>query len=430
MVSNFVGGLFNASDMKDNSGIVVAMGSFFNGVLGHGVLGTVDGVATAVTNPFGTIEGINNVVGDPGAAFSALKKEAGRIWDEELVNGSWEDRSRVAGAAVFEVVTTVAGMGAAKAAKAGDKAADLGKAAKVADAIDDAADAAKAIDKMTDMAKKAKKAGKLSGALDRASDIGKASRAALSSIKKNASGMIDRALTSNTVKKAAKKADDFIRDVRNMLTPPELQPALVTGVLDDADDVGFFTKYYDDLVKKKKTSLSESGVKIEKAEIVGDAVDGAGDLGGVVKKGGGGIADKVIKNKFPDEPMPVDGKILDYTVENGKIKGINGINQVDFVITQDGDFIIGNKHHFLGQGQDVLAAGQMKINGQGQIKRIDNLSGHYRPTVSEAMKYPQLFEEMGFDLKKTWIELYDIEIDSSGLVENVIKSYTKMLGGK
>ena len=185
MVSNFVGGLFNASDMKDNSGIVVAMGSFFNGVLGHRVLGTVDGVATAVTNPFGTIEGINNVVGDPGAAFSALKEEAGRIWDEELVNGSWEDRSRVVGAAAFEVVTTVAGMGAAKAgkaakaAKAEDKAAYLGKAAKVADAIDDVADAANAIDKMTDMAKKAKKAGKLSGVLDRASDIGKASRAAL-----------------------------------------------------------------------------------------------------------------------------------------------------------------------------------------------------------------------------------------------------------
>ncbi len=101
MVSNFVGGLFNASDMKDNSGVVVAMGSFFNGVLGYGVLGTVDGVATVVTNPFGTIEGINNVVGNPGAAFSALKKEAGRIWDEELLNGSWEDRSRVVGAAAF-----------------------------------------------------------------------------------------------------------------------------------------------------------------------------------------------------------------------------------------------------------------------------------------------------------------------------------------
>ena len=168
-------------------------------------------------------------------------------------------------------------------------AAKAGKAAKAAKAEDKAADAAKAIDKMTDTAKTARKAGKLSGALDRASDVGKASRAALSSIKKSATGMIDRALTSNTVKKAARKADDFIRDVRSMLTPPELQPALVTGVLDDVDDVGFFTKYYDDLVKKKKPSLSESGVKIEKAEIVGgsgDVVDGAGDLGGGVKKGG------------------------------------------------------------------------------------------------------------------------------------------------
>ncbi len=177
------------------------------------------------------------------------------------------------------MVTTVAGMGAAKA----------GKAAKAAKAEDKAAGAAKAVEKMTDTAKTARKAGKLSGALDRASDVGKASRAALSSIKKSATGMIDRALTSNTVKKAARKADDFIRDVRSMLTPPELQPALVTGVLDDVDDVGFFTKYYDDLVKKKKPSLSESGVKIEKAEIVGgsgDVVDGAGDLGGGVKKGG------------------------------------------------------------------------------------------------------------------------------------------------
>ena len=72
----------------------------------------------------------------------------------------------------------------------------------------------------------------------------------------------------------------------------------------------------------------------------------------------------------------------------------------------------------------------MKINGQGQIKRIDNLSGHYRPTVSESMNYPQLFESMGFDLNNTWIELYDIKTDSSGLVEGVTMSYTKMLGGK
>jgi len=37
---------------------------------------------------------------------------------------------------------------------------------------------------------------------------------------------------------------------------------------------------------------------------------------------------------------------------------------------------------------------------------------------------------MGFDLNNTWIELYDIKTDSSGLVEGVAMSYTKMSGGK
>ena len=444
VVSNFVGGLFNASDMKDNSGVAAAMGSFFNGVLGHGVLGTVDGVATAVTNPFGTIEGINNVVGDPGAAFSALKEEAGRIWDEELVNGSWEDRSRVVGAAAFEVVTTVAGMGAAKAgkaakaAKAEDKAAYLGKAAKVADAIDDVADAAKAIDKMTDMAKKAKKAGKLSGALDRASDIGKASRAALSSIKKSASGMIDRALTSNTVKNAAKKADDFIRDVRNMLTPPELQPALVTGFLDDADDVGFFTKYYDDLVKKKKPSLSESGVKIEKAEIVGgsgDVVDGAGDLGGGVKKGGSG-AGNIKKVKYGDhfekkgnkkvlKPNVeyIDSNGYKYTTDNkgciskveGTLKSAPGtrnpyaqrtVGGTDRLPTDDGGHLIGTQ-----------------FNGSGEIDNLVPQSSNINRAGGEWYKMEQTWKEAIKERKTVEVDIRPIYSNSSSRPDSFAIQY-------
>jgi len=110
---------------------------------------------------------------------------------------------------------------------------------------------------------------------------------------------------------------------------------------------------------------------------------------------------KTITNKFPDEALPPNGKVVDYYIENGKIKGINGLNEVDFVITKDGQLIIGNKHHYLGQGQDVMAPGQLKINGQGQIKRIDNLSGHYRPTVQEAMSYEDLFKNLGLDTDKT-----------------------------
>ena len=173
-----------------------------------------------MTNPYGTVEGINNIVGDPGTAFSALKKEVGRVWDEEIINGSWEDRSRVAGAVTFEVVTTVGG-----AVKAGKAA----KAAKAAGVMDDATGmAAKAADIMGDAAvtaQTAKKTGKLGSA-------------------------IDRALTSNLVKKAANKADDFVREIRKLLNPPELKPALASGALDDAGEVGFFTKHYNKNIVK------------------------------------------------------------------------------------------------------------------------------------------------------------------------------------
>ena len=64
-----------------------------------------------------------------------------------------------------------------------------------------------------------------------------------------------------------------------------------------------------------------------------------------------------IANKFPNEAMPSDGKVFDYHIENGRIKGIDGRNNVDFVITTDNNLIIGNRHHYLGNGQDVLAAG-------------------------------------------------------------------------
>ena len=205
----------------------------FYGVLGHGVLGTIDGVATAVTNPYSTIEGINNIVGDPGTAFSALKKEVGRVWDEEIINGSWEDRSRVAGAVTFEAVTTVGGAvkagKAAKAAKAGDKAADLGTAAKATGVMDDATGvAAKATDIMGDAAVTAQTAKKTS-------KLGSA---------------IDRALTSSLAKKAANKADDFVREIRKLLNPPELKPALASGAWDDAGEAGFFTKQYNNRVEK------------------------------------------------------------------------------------------------------------------------------------------------------------------------------------
>ena len=131
----------------------------------------------------------------------------------------------------------------------------------------------------------------------------------------------------------------------------------------------------------------------------------------------------IIKNKFPDEALPSDGKILNHFIEDGKIKGINGQRRVDFVINRDGNLVIGKKHQLLGNADDVMAAGQLKIDGQGMIRRIDNSSGHYRPTVEESLNYPQLFEKAGLNLDKSWLDIDSFKIDELGnVIEKVKKS--------
>lgn len=89
--------------------------------------------------------------------------------------------------------------------------------------------------------------------------------------------------------------------------------------------------------------------------------------------------------------------------------------------------MIGSKHHYLGNAEDVVAAGQIKINGKGAIKRIDNLSGHYQPTVNQAMNYQTLFEQQGLLLDKTWLEYYYIPIDSNGYCGDTVLEYVKMI---
>ncbi len=136
----------------------------------------------------------------------------------------------------------------------------------------------------------------------------------------------------------------------------------------------------------------------------------------------------LIKNKFPSEALPKDGRIASYNIENGKITGLNGQRNLDFVIDTDGNLVLGKRHHTLGNRKDVLGAGQIKLDGHGQLRRIDNLSGHYRPTVPEAMNYPELFEKAGVRTKNAWLELYDMKISPDGFVEGIEKVVAKKIG--
>ncbi|MEG0258735.1 MAG: pre-toxin TG domain-containing protein [Lysinibacillus sp.] len=166
---------------------------------------------------------------------------------------------------------------------------------------------------------------------------------------------------------------------------------------------------------KKARESSKFGVYSKKEKEALNNTKGTGNNG------------STIKNKFPDEELPKDGKILSYSLKDGKIKGIDGRTEVDFVIDKNGNLVIGKRHHTLGNKDEVLAAGQLKINGQGEVRRITNESGHYRPTPKEAMDYPQLIKDAGVNVKGAWIEFYSYKIDADGFIIDSTKVVSKKL---
>ena len=95
----------------------------------------------------------------------------------------------------------------------------------------------------------------------------------------------------------------------------------------------------------------------------------------------------LISNKFPNDNQR--GKKYDFKVRDGRIILKNGIRYANFVIDENGELKLGNGHSFLANGKNVKAAGTIKVNKQGYIRRIINTSGHYQPTVSETLTYWQ-----------------------------------------
>lgn len=74
---------------------------------------------------------------DREEAYVMIKEAAMKAVDENLIHGSWEDRSRVAGSVVFEVFSAIYSAGALSAAKAGDKAGDAGRTSKLLNKVSD-----------------------------------------------------------------------------------------------------------------------------------------------------------------------------------------------------------------------------------------------------------------------------------------------------
>lgn len=103
-----------------------------------------------------------------------------------------------------------------------------------------------------------------------------------------------------------------------------------------------------------------------------------------------------------------DGKLTG-EVFNGmaEVRGspayLNG--EFDFVVSE-GRFLFGKRHTFLSMsGSDVEAAGTL-IFKRGKITQLDNMSGHYRPTIGEASNFLKVLQSQRVDIEKITLRIH------------------------
>ena len=129
---------------------------------------------------------------------------------------------------------------------------------------------------------------------------------------------------------------------------------------------------------------------------------------------------KLISNKFPGEALDPKGRSYgEVVIVDGRIRlspNQPAPTKASFVVTKDGKLMIGNKHTSLSNNEDVLAAGQLKLRGDGKVTVVDNRSGHYRPTVDEAARYPEILRDLGLDLSQTRLQGFRFHVDDDGFV--------------
>ena len=121
-----------------------------------------------------------------------------------------------------------------------------------------------------------------------------------------------------------------------------------------------------------------------------------------------------------DGVIQTDGNLLGRLI-NGQfvpVGNANAAGNMDYVIMQSGEILLGSKHTFLSGGADVLAAGTVKFNN-GTIKAITNASGHYLPTPGEGMNFLRLFKANGADISNATLSMYH---DAGTLFKEILPS--------
>lgn len=131
IISDTVGAFTGQRDPNAESNIASMTGAFYRGLYVKGVGGTVDALANLAADPFEAIKGLNSIALEPEVMLPGLASLATEFVDKKIIHGSAEDRSEVAGQAVFEIAQFFIGTGEVKATtKVAEIGADAAKTSK------------------------------------------------------------------------------------------------------------------------------------------------------------------------------------------------------------------------------------------------------------------------------------------------------------
>ena len=73
IISNGLGRFLGATNMPKNAGLMSTIGSYYRGVYIKGFFGTTDGIYSTVAHPIKTVEGLTDILVNPGMLVKAVK---------------------------------------------------------------------------------------------------------------------------------------------------------------------------------------------------------------------------------------------------------------------------------------------------------------------------------------------------------------------
>lgn len=342
-VSDFVGAFTGQREPDAMSSTFSMRGAFCRGLLVDGLLGTVDGVANLIADPFEAMEGLNTIMLYPEVTLPAIGNGIKTYFKEKILDGSPDDWAQASGQVTFEVISFLAGVGEAKT---GTKAAKAAKAVKAGEIVEDSSQMTRTVLKL----------------MDKAADSGKAAKYLNVPALKNLGKKVLKNL-DDLVVNTGKRTGDFIDNVRmgmNRLSGPVPEYAGV-GQL---DDIGRTGEKIEDLLSAFKNKFMkaekppESGVGIftkTNEEKVGKLIDNLPD-----KSAAKGAGDDVVTYR---------------RVQGGEGTTPNQSSQPRVKVNENGSVSIQDKKADLNvsidNGEHSKYFNEVKRGGTGEIVEFD-----------------------------------------------------------